>query len=236
MDAHSPLAPPTRRPLHEALLEWRGFPAYIVEKIIDIEYELDQLHPGWRVKDRFDQLQYDTKARVKWLLKRLSLLTHTDGGRPDPLDWDVLIVKDKKNPKQCYAHPVIPVVDSGAETTREPPSPFHTGGYVDRHAALVEFSRPALGSPEVVAPLLAQKMGLSEEQVLADLRAKPKGWMGDDEEWVGVCEQRRTIPAHTITVTIPASDVTTATPVVPRKRPSKGATGKKSTPLTEDSP
>lgn len=100
-----------------------GFPAHIVAKVVAIDAELDQIHPGWKDRVPFDKAEYDTLARIKWLLKRRSLLTTTDGGHPAPRDWDVLIVRDTKNRRKCYAHPVIPR-DIAPEVTREPPSPI----------------------------------------------------------------------------------------------------------------
>ena len=89
----------------------------IALKIAAIERELDVLHPGWRAKERFDDTAYDTKARIKWCLKRLSLLE--DGN-----DYDVMIVRDARNSQQCYAHPVLPATHRYEQVTREPPSPL----------------------------------------------------------------------------------------------------------------
>jgi hypothetical protein len=70
------------------------FPSYIIDKITSHETELDGIWPGWRQKERFDHTDYALKARIKWLLKRLALLTSRDeAGRPAPKDWDVLVVK-----------------------------------------------------------------------------------------------------------------------------------------------
>lgn len=100
-------------------------PVYIVDKINAHEAELDAIWPNWRQKERFDHVDYALKARIKWLLKRLSLLTSRDeAGRPAPKDWDVLIVKDRRNPSQCYAHPVIPATGNDSEATRSPASPL----------------------------------------------------------------------------------------------------------------
>jgi len=89
----------------------------ILEKITAIERELDQIWPGWRQKQPFGECHYDLKARIKWCLKRLSLLE--DGN-----DYDVLIVRDARNSQQCYAHPVLPATHRYEQVTREPPSPL----------------------------------------------------------------------------------------------------------------
>ena len=112
----------------------------IALKIAAIERELDVLHPGWRAKERFDDTVYDTKARIKWCLKRLSLLE--DGN-----DYDVLIVRDARNSQQCYAHPVLPATHRYEAITREPPSPL---GVLPTAATDLETPRdagePALGN------------------------------------------------------------------------------------------
>lgn len=89
----------------------------IATKIAAIERELDVIHVGWRDKARFDHVTYDTKARIKWCLKRLSLLCEGN-------DYDVLIVRDARNSQQCYAHPVLPATARYEAVTREPPSPL----------------------------------------------------------------------------------------------------------------
>jgi hypothetical protein len=88
----------------------------IALKIAAIEAEMDIIHSGWRDKARFDHCAYDLKARIKWCLKRLSLLA--DGN-----DYDVMIVRDARNSQQCYAHPVLPATARYEQVTREPPSP-----------------------------------------------------------------------------------------------------------------
>lgn len=103
--------------------QYADFSPPIRAKLAEVERELDLLHPGWRQKQRFDTFEYDTKARIKWLLKRLSLLGTREGGAPAPRDWEVLIVRDGKNPKQCYAHPVLPA-GATEDVTRFPPSPL----------------------------------------------------------------------------------------------------------------
>ena len=89
----------------------------ILEKIAAIEAEMDVIWPGWRQKQPIGDCTYDLKARIKWCLKRLSLLA--DGN-----DYDVLIVRDARNSQQCYAHPVLPATRQYEQVTREPPSPL----------------------------------------------------------------------------------------------------------------
>lgn len=89
----------------------------IAAKIAAYEAELDQIHDGWRLQRRFDDQPYDLKARIKWLLKRLALLSIGN-------DWDVMIVRDSRNATQCYAHPVLPATRAFQEVTLEPPSPL----------------------------------------------------------------------------------------------------------------
>jgi hypothetical protein len=93
----------------------------ILKKITELEAEMDQIWPGWRQKQPFGECAYDLKARIKWCLKRLSLLAEGN-------DWDVLIVRDARNSQQCYAHPVLPATERFETTTKEPPSPLRLGG------------------------------------------------------------------------------------------------------------
>jgi hypothetical protein len=93
----------------------------ILEKIQKLEAEMDQIWPGWRQKQPFGETPYDLKARIKWCLKRLSLLAEGN-------DWDVLIVRDARNSQQCYAHPVLPATERFETVTKEPPSPLALGG------------------------------------------------------------------------------------------------------------
>lgn len=154
----------------------RGLPPFYADKLRVIEAELDVTWPLWRQKKPFDHLQYDHKARVKWLLKRQSLLSNTTNGMANPLDWDVLIVPDRRNPHKCYAHPVMPSAKS-RETTREPPSPFFVGGQLDPR---ILHSRPAANSPEDVA----NKTGFSVELCKEALACKPPRWMDTSVAWV----------------------------------------------------
>lgn len=89
----------------------------IALKIAAIEAEMDVIWPGWRQKQPFGECAYDLKARIKWCLKRLSLLAEGN-------DWAVLIVRDARNSQQCYAHPVLPATRQYEQVTREPPSPL----------------------------------------------------------------------------------------------------------------
>ena len=93
----------------------------ILKKITELEAEMDQIWPGWRQKQPFGETPYDLKARIKWCLKRLSLLAEGN-------DWDVLIVRDARNSQQCYAHPVLPATERFETVTKEPPSPLRLGG------------------------------------------------------------------------------------------------------------
>lgn len=104
---------------------YSDFPAKARTLIKDIENELDIIWAGWRQKQRFDSVEYDLKARIKWLLKKHSLLTQREGPTPCPKYWDVIIVQDSKNKSLCYAHPVIPAI-SEQVTTRNPVSPLES--------------------------------------------------------------------------------------------------------------
>ena len=119
MSTHSESSP-SPSPLADLGLRWAGFPLDIIPRIVALEVELDEIHPGWRTFLRFDIVEYNRKARIKWLLKRHELLTHREQGIPAPRDWDVLIVRDTRRKDQCYAHPVLPPVDSSPAVTREP--------------------------------------------------------------------------------------------------------------------
>ncbi len=117
--AHSPT--PAETPL---VTSWsqQGFPPAVCERLAAIEMELDMIHRGWRRKQRFDNVNYDRKARIKWLLRWHGLLAHFDAeGNPDPrADWVVIIARDLKNPEQCYAHAVPPDGARNDDTTKEP--------------------------------------------------------------------------------------------------------------------
>jgi hypothetical protein len=100
---------------------WPGRPARIVTMITEIEQELDLTWPGWRAKQPFDGVEYDRLARIKWLLRRHSLLTYEERGVPCPRDWRVIVLRDAKNPTKCYAHPVVPE-NTAPDITGDPPS------------------------------------------------------------------------------------------------------------------
>lgn len=153
-----------------------GFPAWILVKVDAIEAELDQIHVGWKGGVPFDRAPYDLKARIKWLLKRHSLLMHTDEhGHPAPLDWDVLIARDLKNPSKCYAHPVMPALVTVEAVTREP-APMH---------------RAAVALPQIVdansPAYIAGVLEATVEDVTEALSTMPATWMGMPLAWVRRC-------------------------------------------------
>lgn len=98
------------------------FPPHVLVTVGRLEAELDATWPGWRTCVPFHRTDYATKARIKWLLKRRSLLLTRVDGVPCPRDWDVLVVRDNKDPSKCYAHPVQPVLEALPAVTREPPA------------------------------------------------------------------------------------------------------------------
>lgn len=85
---------------------------YLADDVRRIDAALDRLWPNWRSRDRasrrFDHLEYEPKSAIKWLIKRRSLLTRTSNGIPAPLDQPVLVLRDGRDPRKCYAHPIIP--------------------------------------------------------------------------------------------------------------------------------
>lgn len=93
---------------HSIAAAYPGRPPHILAKIGEVEQELDFTWPGWRQRQPFAELDYDRLARIKYLLKRHALLTYEQGGVPAPRDWGVIVVRDKANPSQCYAHPIVP--------------------------------------------------------------------------------------------------------------------------------
>lgn len=151
---------------------WADRPEHIQSKIKDVETELDAIWPGWRDRKPFDKVEYDLKARIKWLLKRHSLLTHTENGQPAPLDWDVMIARDLRDPKKCYAHPVIPARAEVAEVTRNPPSPL----------AAARPAGPLLEAES--ASSLAGRLGVALNRVERALAHKPSTWKDSEESWV----------------------------------------------------
>ena len=98
------------------------FPPHVLARVVQLDAELDATWPGWRTCVPFHRVDYALKARIKWLLKRRSLLLTRVDGSPSPRDWDVLVVRDGRDPTRCYAHPVQPVLDGFPAVTREPPS------------------------------------------------------------------------------------------------------------------
>jgi hypothetical protein len=141
---------------------WPGRPAPIVALIREVEDELDLTWPGWRTKQPFAHLDYDRLARVKWLLKRHSLLTYEQDGVPCPRDWRVIVVKDAKNPTKCYAHPVVPQAtapDTNTEPARvveipsAPPEPLPSATEIAfKHKLPLEHVEAALSLVPVVPP------------------------------------------------------------------------------------
>lgn len=98
------------------------FPPVVLAVVVAMEAELDSIWPGWRTCVPFHRVDYASKARIKWLLKRRSLLLTRVEGHPCPRDWEVLVVRDGKDSSKCYAHPVAPPVDTLPAVTREPPA------------------------------------------------------------------------------------------------------------------
>lgn len=150
--------------------KWDGYPQAIVDKILILEAELDEIRPGWRTHQRFDTVAYDLKARIKWCLKRHSLLT--SGGPFGIRDWDVIVVRDGKSKTQCYAHPLEPVSttpdsyrgkDSAYEAARDP-----------------KHSRP----PEENLAALAWRLGVPIEMVEFLARNKPADFPGTTTKWI----------------------------------------------------
>ena len=107
-------------------------PPAVVELVTAYEAELDAAHPGWRRFEPFNHLDYDPLARVKWLLKRRPRLLHREAAP----DWKVQIIPSPKNPRMCFAHPIIPAAARREMTTDPPPigfalsNPHPTGGSV----------------------------------------------------------------------------------------------------------
>lgn len=108
-------------------------PPEVAKLVLAYEDELDRLHAGWRRYEPFAHLDYDSLARVKWLLKRRQLLLHREWipgrngmpavSRAAPRDWKVRIIPSPKSPRMCFAHPVIPEAFRRA-VTDDPPSPL----------------------------------------------------------------------------------------------------------------
>jgi hypothetical protein len=146
--------------------------------IVEYETELDVIHPGWRSpereKCRFDHFDYDRKARVKWLLKRRSLLMRG-------MDWPVVIAPDGRNKRQCYAHAVPPAGGQPREATTSPPSPLAPaviGSWVGAPAPL-----------PVSLPELAATLRIPLETVEAAMAEAPQGV--DAREWCATWHKTR---------------------------------------------
>jgi hypothetical protein len=103
----------------------RSTPPYLLPKILEIEAEIDRIWAGRRIETdpatgndtirvpRFDRCETKLLYRLKYLLKRWSLLS---SGR----DWEVRVVPDAKNPRKCYAHSILPQ-DVAPDLTGIPP-------------------------------------------------------------------------------------------------------------------
>lgn len=98
----------------------RVLPRAYRDQIATYAAEMDLLHPGWRSPVR-DQRDFsgpefdDTRARIKWLLKRMSLLAQ---GR----DWAVVIAWKGRVP---FAHPIEPASGASGEAAADvPASPY----------------------------------------------------------------------------------------------------------------
>jgi hypothetical protein len=153
------------------LASYSDFPSYIQVLIYDIETELDLIWKGWRSKQRFDSVEYDLKARIKWLLKRHDLLTQRTGPSPTPKNWDVIIVQDSKDRNQCYAHPVIPQASSGG-VTREP-----------RPVIQIETALESIPSPskEISLPALALRLKAPLELIESLFENRPDLCFTDED-------------------------------------------------------
>ena len=81
-----------------------SLPPAFQRRIKELEGELDRIHFGWRdtrrEARRFDDKPADQIYRIKWVLKRRSLLLQGH-------DWAVLMTKTA-NGKMWFAHPMNP--------------------------------------------------------------------------------------------------------------------------------
>lgn len=139
------------------------------DEIAKYEVELSALHPAWqstvRAECRFDHFDYERKARVKWLLKRRSLLLRG-------LDWTVIIAPDGKDRTKCYAHAIMPTAPR-REVTTDPPSPLAM--------TIAPSWSPPAGSAVVSLPTLAALLRIPLEVVEAAMGDAPAGV--DPREW-----------------------------------------------------
>lgn len=85
-----------------------ALPAPFAAQVAEYARELDELHPGWRDRKPFGHLTDDALKRVKYLLKRISLLRQ---GR----DWPVMVTASGDG-RRFFAHPLMPV---GAEKSTD---------------------------------------------------------------------------------------------------------------------
>ena len=88
----------------------KQIPARFAILIAAIEQELDEIHPadrhsqGWRNRGSFAHKDEEVYKRIKYLLKRHSLLC-------DGRDWPVNLTRGSA-PGQWSAHPVLPGPDA----------------------------------------------------------------------------------------------------------------------------
>ena len=142
-----------------------GFPSVIVAKCDEIMAELDDIWAPWRQRVPLTPLQFAHRARVKWLLKRLMLLSWREGGHPAPRDWGVHICRDTRDPNESYAHPIPPGLERNADMWTPPKLS------VDELPAVVES-----------ASVLSVDLRIPLERVEALLPYLPEG--EDPREWL----------------------------------------------------
>ena len=142
-----------------------GFPSAIVAKASAIMDELDDIWPLWRQRHPLSGLEFDHRARVKWLLKRLLLLSWRSGGVPAPRDWDVHVCASRHDPRESFAHPLPPGQPRNDDMWTPPP-----------------LSAEQLPDVVASASVLAFELRLPIERVEALLPYLPKG--ADVREWL----------------------------------------------------
>jgi len=148
-----------------------GFPSAIVAKATAIMGELDDIWPLWRQRYPLSGLDFDHRARVKWLLKRLLLLSWRSGGAPAPRDWGVHICASRHDPRECFAHPIPPGTARNADMWTPPP-----------------LTAEQLPDKIESASVLAFELRLPLERVEALLPYLPKG--ADVREWLPTAAAR----------------------------------------------
>lgn len=141
--------------------------------LAEYERELDDIWPDWRMKVPFSHLPYDHRARIKWLLKRHSLLMQGH-------DWPVIIVQSRARPDKCFTHPIPPDNGNVPPIIREPPRVTRYGGPKTPQ----DVPRP------LSAPAIALRLGRPLEAVEAALLTLPAG--REPLDW---CRERLTPPA-----------------------------------------